>query len=40
MPRLEEFSAVGITATTISRMERAGQIVRLACYINQPLDLS
>ena len=30
MTRLSEFSAAGITATTVSRMERAGEIVRLA----------
>ena len=30
MTRLAEFSAVGITATTVSRMERAGEVVRLA----------
>ena len=30
MTRLAEFSAAGITATTIGRMERAGEVVRLA----------
>ncbi len=30
MTRLAEFSAAGITATTVSRMERAGEVVRLA----------
>ncbi len=30
MTRLAEFVAVGITATTVSRMERAGEVVRLA----------
>ena len=30
MTRLAEFSAAGITATTVSRMERAGAVVRLA----------
>ena len=30
MPRLAEFSSAGITATTVSRMERAGEVVRLA----------
>ena len=28
MTRLAEFSAAGITATTVSRMERAGEVVR------------
>ena len=30
MTRLAEFREVGITATTVSRMERSGEIVRLA----------
>jgi predicted transcriptional regulator of viral defense system len=30
MTRLAEFNAAGITATTVSRMERAGEVVRLA----------
>ena len=30
MTRLAEFSAAGITATTVGRMERAGEVVRLA----------
>ena len=30
MTRLAQFSAAGITATTVGRMERAGEVVRLA----------
>ena len=30
MTRLAEFSEAGITATTVGRMERAGEVVRLA----------
>jgi predicted transcriptional regulator of viral defense system len=43
MTRLVEFSKAGITATTVSRMERAGEIVRLARGLYQlpdaPLDV-
>jgi predicted transcriptional regulator of viral defense system len=43
MTRLVEFSKVGITATTVSRMERAGEIVRLARGLYQlpdaPIDV-
>ena len=38
MTRLAEFSASGITATTISRMERAGEVVRLARGLYQLPD--
>lgn len=38
MTRLSEFSAAGITATTVSRMERAGEIVRLARGLYQLRD--
>ena len=42
MTRLTEFSAAGITATTVGRMERAGEVVRLARGLYQlpdaPLD--
>jgi len=38
MTRLAEFSAVGITATTVSRMERAGEVVRLARGLYQLPD--
>jgi DNA-binding transcriptional regulator PaaX len=38
MNRLSEFSAAGITATTVSRMERAGEIVRLARGLYQLSD--
>ncbi len=36
--RLAEFSAEGITATTVSRMERAGEVVRLARGLYQLPD--
>ncbi|MEO6279414.1 type IV toxin-antitoxin system AbiEi family antitoxin domain-containing protein [Roseateles sp.] len=36
--RLAEFSAAGITATTVSRMERAGEVVRLARGLYQLPD--
>ena len=38
MTRLAEFSEAGITATTISRMERAGEVVRLARGLYQLPD--
>ena len=38
MTRLAEFSEVGITATTISRMEQAGEVVRLARGLYQLPD--
>ena len=38
MTRLSEFSAAGITATTVSRMEHAGEIVRLARGLYQLRD--
>lgn len=38
MTRLSEFSEAGITATTISRMERAGELVRLARGLYQLPD--
>ncbi|MBK7615619.1 MAG: type IV toxin-antitoxin system AbiEi family antitoxin domain-containing protein [Burkholderiales bacterium] len=38
MTRLAEFSAAGITATTVSRMERAGELVRLARGLYQLPD--
>jgi predicted transcriptional regulator of viral defense system len=38
MIRLAEFVAAGITATTISRMERDGQVVRLARGLYQRAD--
>ena len=38
MTRLAEFSAAGITATTVGRMERAGEIVRLARWLYQLPD--
>lgn len=42
MTRLAEFSEAGITATTVGRMERAGELVRLARGLYQlpdaPLD--
>ena len=38
MTRLAEFGAAGITATTISRMEQAGQVVRLARGLYQLAD--
>ena len=38
MTRLAEFSEAGITATTISRMERAGELVRLARGLYQLPD--
>ena len=38
MTRLAEFSASGITATTVSRMERAGEVVRLARGLYQLPD--
>lgn len=42
MTRLAEFSEAGITATTVGRMERAGEVVRLARGLYQlpdaPLD--
>ena len=38
MTRLAEFGEAGITATTVSRMERAGEVVRLARGIYQLPD--
>ena len=38
MTRLAEFSAAGITATTISRMEQAGEVLRLARGLYQLPD--
>ena len=38
MTRLAEFSEAGITATTVSRMERAGEVVRLARGLYQRPD--
>ena len=38
MTRQAEFNAMGITATTVSRMERAGQVVRLARGLYQLPD--
>ena len=38
MTRLAEFSAAGITATTVCRMERAGEVVRLARGLYQLPD--
>jgi Transcriptional regulator, AbiEi antitoxin len=38
MTRLAEFSASGITATTVGRMERAGEVVRLARGLYQLPD--
>ena len=38
MTRLVEFSEAGITATTVSRMERAGEVVRLARGLYQLPD--
>jgi predicted transcriptional regulator of viral defense system len=38
MTRLTEFSAAGITATTVGRMERAGEVVRLARGLYQLPD--
>ena len=38
MTRLAEFGAAGITATTVSRMEHAGQLVRLARGLYQLAD--
>ena len=38
MTRLAEFNAAGITATTVSRMERAGEVVRLARGLYQLPD--
>lgn len=38
MTRLAEFNAAGITATTVSRMEHAGEIVRLARGLYQLPD--
>ena len=38
MARLAEFHRAGITATTVSRMERAGQVVRLARGLYQLPD--
>ena len=38
MARLAEFNAAGITATTVSRMERAGEVVRLARGLYQLPD--
>jgi predicted transcriptional regulator of viral defense system len=38
MTRLAEFSAAGITATTVSRMARAGEVVRLARGLYQLPD--
>ena len=38
MTRLAEFSVAGITATTIGRMERAGEVVRLARGLYQLPD--
>ena len=36
MTRLAEFREAGITATTVSRMERSGEIVRLARGLYHP----
>lgn len=38
MTRLAEFNAAGITATTVGRMERAGEVVRLARGLYQLPD--
>jgi predicted transcriptional regulator of viral defense system len=38
MTRLAEFTAAGITATTVSRMERAGEVVRIARGLYQLPD--
>lgn len=38
MTRLAEFNAAGVTATTVSRMERAGEVVRLARGLYQLPD--
>ena len=38
MTRLAEFSEAGITATTVGRMERAGEVVRLARGLYQLSD--
>ncbi|MGE0674982.1 MAG: type IV toxin-antitoxin system AbiEi family antitoxin domain-containing protein [Methylibium sp.] len=38
MTRLAEFNTAGITATTVSRMERAGEVVRLARGLYQLSD--
>jgi predicted transcriptional regulator of viral defense system len=38
MTRLAEFTAAGITATTVARMERAGEVVRLARGLYQLPD--
>jgi hypothetical protein len=38
MTRLSEFSAAGITATTISRLEQAGEVLRLARGLCQSPD--
>ena len=38
MVRLSEFGEAGITATTVSRMERAGEVVRLARGLYQLPD--
>lgn len=38
MTRLTEFSAAGITATTVGRMERAGEVIRLARGLYQLPD--
>lgn len=38
MTRLAEFNAAGITATTVSRMECAGEVVRLARGLYQLPD--
>ena len=38
MTRLAEFSEAGITATTVGRMERAGEVVRLARGLYQLRD--
>jgi predicted transcriptional regulator of viral defense system len=38
MTRLAEFNAAGITATTVSRMERAGEVLRLARGLYQLPD--
>ena len=40
MVRLEKFSEAGITATTVGRMERAGEVVRLARGLYQLTDAS
>lgn len=39
MTRLAEFQAAGITATTISRMEQAREVVRLARGLYQSARL-